>query len=449
MPGPSISHTVFQGRSRTLLAALAATGFLVVLAALLTFPDSLFHEPIPSRDSGLFLYVGDQILDGKLPYRDIWDHKAPAIFYINALGLWIAGRATWGVWLLEVISLAVCIKTAYILFKDAFGKTTAWFASLSWTAYLILIWGGGNYTEEFALPLQFLSLLVFWKYRASSQLFPRFIIGVLTAGLTLLRPNLIGVPVTIAAIMLATTFPRRDWAYLAREALAMALGCLSILGVVAVYFALRHSLGDLWDAAFVYNFAYSSASMACRAYTISEQINRLLLSALPAIGLVAWFSLALNRPRRTPAQAPLIGFCLVNLPLEVGLAFFSGRPYFHYLVPLLPVLAVLAAFFFTSFLKLRSPNARVMKSIWRIAFIVILLWLVFMPAGYWINSLAHPDIVYDGTKAQKQATIAYIEATTTEHDTVLLWGAEVGINFLTQRDSPSRYPYQYPLFTTG
>ncbi len=40
----------------------------------------------------------------------------------------------------------------------------------------------------------------------------------------------------------------------------------------------------------------------------------------------------------------------------------------------------------------------------------------------------------------------YIEQTTGEGDTVLVWGAETAINFVAGRRSPTRFVYQYALF---
>ena len=34
-------------------------------------------------------------------------------------------------------------------------------------------------------------------------------------------------------------------------------------------------------------------------------------------------------------------------------------------------------------------------------------------------------------------------------NSVLIWGAEPGVNFAAQRRSPSRFAYQYPLLTSG
>jgi hypothetical protein len=53
-----------------------------------------------------------------------------------------------------------------------------------------------------------------------------------------------------------------------------------------------------------------------------------------------------------------------------------------------------------------------------------------------LNQPAHP-------------VLAYLSANVQEGDYVLVWGAEASINFLSGHISPTRYVYQYPLYTTG
>src|SRR5258708_38768094 len=65
-------------------------------------------EPLPGRDQGVYLYIGRGILHGGIPYRDFWDHKGPLIYYINALGLLLAGKAHLGGWVLEIPRLELC-----------------------------------------------------------------------------------------------------------------------------------------------------------------------------------------------------------------------------------------------------------------------------------------------------------------------------------------------------
>lgn len=38
------------------------------------------------RDQGIYALVGEGLLHGQLPYRDLWDFKPPGIFFVYASG---------------------------------------------------------------------------------------------------------------------------------------------------------------------------------------------------------------------------------------------------------------------------------------------------------------------------------------------------------------------------
>ncbi|MEJ2552166.1 MAG: hypothetical protein P8Z34_15955, partial [Anaerolineales bacterium] len=63
---------------------------LLVFSYLRHWPSSPHVAPM-GADSGIFAYGAEQMLDGKLLYRDVWDHKPPAVFYVNALAILIGG----------------------------------------------------------------------------------------------------------------------------------------------------------------------------------------------------------------------------------------------------------------------------------------------------------------------------------------------------------------------
>ena len=50
------------------------------------------------KDGGLFAYFGARILQGDIPYVDIWDHKPPIVFYLNALVEALFKPVPWAVW---------------------------------------------------------------------------------------------------------------------------------------------------------------------------------------------------------------------------------------------------------------------------------------------------------------------------------------------------------------
>src|SRR5690554_3376246 len=164
---------------------------LVVVAVLL--PSIPSWHKLPNRDSGVFLYAGQQILEGEIPYQDFWDHKPPGILYLNALGLLIGGGSRWGVWFLECVSLFLAASLSYRALKEAFGTIPGVFGTASWLGTLSLLLDFGNYTEEYALLFQFLIIFSCLKLlRPRSEYYWVVLLALGGVGCILLRPNLIG-----------------------------------------------------------------------------------------------------------------------------------------------------------------------------------------------------------------------------------------------------------------
>ena len=93
--------------------------FVVLIAALLIClqsPDSFIIRGSSFTDSSVFQYIGREILQGNIPYRDTFDHKGPLIYLINSLGLLISTDR--GFWYLEIVNMFFAmwfmLKTARI-----------------------------------------------------------------------------------------------------------------------------------------------------------------------------------------------------------------------------------------------------------------------------------------------------------------------------------------------
>src|SRR5215510_2887998 len=105
----------------TLLPTLvSAFGTLIAL-----FPCNPNNMTLPSRDSGVFLYVGWRLLNGNVPYRDVWDHKPPLIYFVDALGLIITPESLWGIWFLQIIFIFFTLLVIYKLLDQEFGIYSA------------------------------------------------------------------------------------------------------------------------------------------------------------------------------------------------------------------------------------------------------------------------------------------------------------------------------------
>ncbi|MCX7045736.1 MAG: hypothetical protein NTX50_09675 [Candidatus Sumerlaeota bacterium] len=112
-------------------------------------PISSMHS---LTDSGTFSGIGMSILDGKIPYRDIWEQKPPMTFYINAFALKAGGRTFTSIHDCERLFSLLRAVLFFLILLHAFDSALL---ALIATAFLLLhfnqaaVFQWGNLTEEY------------------------------------------------------------------------------------------------------------------------------------------------------------------------------------------------------------------------------------------------------------------------------------------------------------
>lgn len=379
----------------------------------------------PAEDAGVFFYAAQRLLDGGAPYRDIWDHKPPGVYFIDAVGLALARQT--GVWFVQIAFLAVASLLGYGALRREFGSTPAFVGSIAWLVALprlFLEYGQTSFVEFYALPFQFGAFL------ASTMPLTRkraLAIGVLGGASLLLKPTLVGIPVAIGIVVLLRE-RRRAFAAL----ILIALGALVPLGAVVAWAAARGVLGDMVDQAFVYNRAYAAfAPVSERIDTVLSGLRLTLPSGLVLIAVAAWLY-ALVRRRYDP---PLLAIALVAFPLEIVLSTW-GRGYHYYFIAWLPPMAILAAFAVSELQRVAPP---------RIALPALALAVLAMAA---LPALLVTRLALTTDAGRFRSAAAFVAANTRATDTVLVWGSHGEVLFLADRRSPTRYVYQYAALAT-
>src|SRR3954464_9636902 len=76
------------------------------------------------RDQGIYAVVGDAMLDGKMPYRDVWDFKPPGIFFVFAFAEALFGKAMASIRLVEVAGLLAMVLAFRGLGRTLFDSST-------------------------------------------------------------------------------------------------------------------------------------------------------------------------------------------------------------------------------------------------------------------------------------------------------------------------------------
>jgi len=405
---------------------VVAVPLLVLVAIAVMLPNNPTGRD-PAEDTGVFFYAAQRLLDGGLPYRDIWDHKPPGVYVVDAAGLALGGRA--GIWVVQLAFLVAAVVLGYLAMRREFGNVPAFVGSLAWlvaSPRLFLEQGQTNFVEFFAVPLQFGALLLSMRPLTISR---ALAIGVLGGAAVLFKPTLVGIWI---AIGLVTLFHRRRAG--AIPIAGIAIGGLIPLLLVGTWAISRGILADLVDETLVYNRAYASFLPA--AQRLSDLIGGLRLtlpSGLVLIAFTAWLYAVVTRRLRSP----LVFIAVVALPLELVLSTF-GRGYHYYYLAWLPAMGVLAAFGVSELRRLAPPRPA------RIALVFGTLAMCAQPA------LLVTRLALTTDAGRFRGAAAYVAANSRAEDTVFIWGAHTEILFLAQRLAPTRYVYQYaPLYTRG
>ena len=433
---------------------------VVMLVAILVHLPNFPAGTAPQEDAGVFLYAGQLILDGGLPYRDVWDHKPPLVYLLDALGLLLGGGSIVGVWALQVLGYVVASVIGHRSFARAYGPRAALFGTLAWmlAAPGILLHEGSfaNFVQIFAAPLQFIALALFLDEDVRQRRTWRSVaIGATAAIALLLTPTILGLWAGLALFVVGGRLGRGSVRRALDRGAAMAAGAALPLLVAGIALAGAGIFGDAWDQAVRYNATYAgSVTWADRAASLAFGL-RLLGSGgllIVAVAGAGWALLALGDrtllPRASPARR-LTCVALLALPIEVLLGSSSGREHGYYWLAALPTLGVLAAFAAFAFQertaplvarRLRRPPAAVAAG----AFALAVALLALLPAPLMARVAA---VAEDGLTS---SAVDYVRQHTAPDDTLLVWGSRTAVNVVAGRRSPTRYVYQYaPLSTRG
>ncbi len=415
--------------------------YFAVITGLAAYCLPIISYEVPRTDSGVFLSIGQMILDGEIPYLDVFDHKGPLLYFINAFGILLGGGHLWGIRIIEIFFVCSSALLSYSILKRLFSDFAAVFGTSAWLGGLPLVMNGGNYCEEYGLLFQFLGL--YSGMKILEQLTPKYIYGFgLTLGAVIcLRPNLIGLHLAVILYLFYRFGTLKQWRSMAGITLWISGGVICVVIPFVIYFFIHGALFEMWDQLFVFNSAYSSGSAAIRLKNILNLISYNVYYGLPVISLMAvvFFINTITRKNISDAAKPAVIIALTGLLATTGLVLLSLRSDVNYYLSLLPPYSVLAGYFAYTILQTKFK--------WRY-FGLIIIWILISLVSFrqWIGYVNRNLII---KKEPLTGVIEFIQTRTKQDDRLLLWGAETRINLVTGRKSPSKYAYQWPLYRVG
>jgi hypothetical protein len=432
-----------------------------------------------STDSGTFAYCGQVIRDGGLMYRDCWDNKPPGIYYLNALAIWLAGSNPFAIWLLQAIWLIITVLIFYFVMNHIWENQGL--AALGSVVLLLVelypgIFQGGNFTETYAILPGVISLGAFWAFLRSGARRWLIVIGISTAVGFLLKPTYISVGLSVTAILIYLGLRQRRYKSMLAHLITIGISTVLPLVLVALYWVLKHDFYELWFAVFSHNLTYIQQSFSlsslygtARMFLIQQPMASLtilfLTSILAFVSQYGQMIFERHFPHHDLADQTLMSMAdsvrargwflcgvVIAAVLDVIFLASSGKNFGHYLQVLVPGMVIgliyLVDFLYKSYhLEHLGRNSQI------IALSAVII--VSLGGGLEIAGKELPNVqalktffstpapaVYQPTELEQ-----YIIDHSSSSDKVLIWAGHPGMNFVTQRRSPTRYIFLLHLFS--
>lgn len=321
----------FCGKRYFPLVFIPIAALFLCLYAIVTSPFFLFD----GADSAIFKTIGLAILKGKVPYVDIFDHKGPIVFFINALGQWmIPGRT--GIFLLEIASLSISLFFLFRISRLYARPFAAFLCTLASLFFLGAMLTEGDQVEEWELPFLTLSLyegLAFLK-KGKDAAFPiraGLILGISFAFVFLIRPNDgVAIPGGIMLGLSLCVLVRKRYSDLLRGIIAFGIGSLLIAVPVIIYFGCHHAIMDLINGTILVNTSYAGG--------FKEQFLSCFGHGKMALSVLFIALLALSFHVHKEAW-------VILLPASLLIYLLMGpRLYLHYYMVLIPFICLYITF---------------------------------------------------------------------------------------------------------
>jgi 4-amino-4-deoxy-L-arabinose transferase-like glycosyltransferase len=335
----------FGRAARWMVRAAWALVFIVASLGILSALD---------RDEGAFLVIAQEILHGRLPYRDVFDHKSPGIYYVLAASLALTSHFNVAV---QVVAARLTVVLANLL--TALGIASLgrrWWdaqagalAALLWLIVFPAFSGDQLLTEPFATAATVWAVYVLTRHPDRRGAFAA---GMLLALATVFKQTTV-LALPVLALMIVLQRPARaEWRPLARDVLPplgmLFLGLAAPWVVVCALFASAGALGPMVSQVLVANLVHYPADPASvKTVDLNRAVTRLaLLWAAPLLTLLAGPVRRLRlraSPRLSLSRLPHLGSgtALAAMLAALHLIPLVAHTYLHYWLQVLPWIALL------------------------------------------------------------------------------------------------------------
>lgn len=354
---------------KTNIKILSKYAIIVVFSFIILFlfstSTSNLYGNYYEDDSAIFILMGKAITNGLIPYKDIFDHKGPILFFIQAIGQIICEGRT-GIFLIQVIMLSITNIIFYEMARKFCNRKNAIYTLIICMSMFCLFMEEGNLTEELSLPFLAVCLFLAIKWVGTQNLFDNkiykygFIYGICFAIIAFIRINNAAIICGLILGIIIIFIKNKKYKELLKVAINFIFGIAAISIPICVFFYRNNALLEMLDGTFFYNLKYIKIDLY-KEYDFMQKIKcSIHILILPLISFKI-----MNKEKN-------LNILMLVTSIITYIVLFIGEGFSHYYVISVPLVCVYVAKILGHFEK--EENKEEIKIVYLILIIVCITY---------------------------------------------------------------------------
>ena len=328
---------------KTVVVLFLFSSFMIVLCS---FTTTFLNPYLLWDDSAYFQVIGKMWSKGIVPYRDVFDHKGPLLYFINAVAH-STNQPRIILPAIQTVFMFISMFSAYYLFEKYVSIYKRRLLVIYFLFYLTIL-GCGNMTEEYSVPFIMIAFCfeIPWiidnmdnhrkdvKHPQYIALIDGLCIGII--GMLIIKNALPIVLVDIAIIVYLVIL--KQWNNLFNNLICGMLGVIIAVSPFVVYFILNNAFEDLFYDMILFNVEYMRSSAS-----VNQDISLKILYFL-----IPEFLMILAAIKCILSRNYIIGGVAVWISATLSIFLLGGYRFKHYFIIGIPLMVVAFILIFTN-----------------------------------------------------------------------------------------------------
>ena len=351
---------------------------VVIFFALVGLSSSPLNKGIMQNDSAVFQIMGKGMIEGQVIYKDLFDHKGPIMYLINAIAYLISPQI--GLFIVEILFIYIGAVFIFKTSKMFISKEISLIMSLLYLMLIFVTISGGNFTEEYAMTFTSMALYCIMKIIYKNEYENKILWGVIGATFALnffIKPTYIAVWMAFGIIQFIYSIKEKKIKELLKYVFYIIIGILVVTIPIMIYLVLNNDINDFINAFFVMNMKYSKAGILLKAKTFWILINGYKYLNYIVIGFICNVLILFSKKLDLKNKLFITIFFIISIILTA----WAPNAYKHYLIQLAPSIIVeliVWCLCIKDSLKLNNKEKKILEELpKKFLYIIFVFFIVF------------------------------------------------------------------------